>query len=296
VVWLSVPSMLNFQYGQFHVSTIALAAGAMIAFDRGRGVLGGALLASAILAKGFPAVLLVPMVLRRRWRDVGSTLVWAAGMTVVAWAVIGSEPFYAFFDYHLARLRSGEAFAFHEVWPDFAAPLLAGNVSVYSLVLKLQELGLAGATEWAARAAHGVFSFAVIVAAALIARVRGRREQAPAWLALVTMASMTSPAAWGDYVPVGTVWLATFLAAAATRSGGVAGAFIALTAATSWLLPGVVPIGDFPSANASMVMSVAYTLLLIAFNVWVVVCVARVSLPRSIAPLFRREPARAHTA
>lgn len=292
VVWLSVPSMLNFQYGQFHVSTIALAAGAVVAFDRRWRSLGGALLAASILAKGFPGILLVPLLLQRRWKEAGSTLAWAAGLTVAAWAVIGWEPFAAFFQYHLPRVRSGEAFAFHEAWPDFAAPLLAGNVSVYSLVLKLRELGVAGANEWAARAAHGVFSFGVLALAALAARVQDRRGRALVWMGLITLASMTSPAAWGDYVPVAAVWLATFLVPSVLR-GGIRGACILVAAATSIVLPGVVPIGNFPGAELSMVMSIGYTLLLITFSTWVVLRAAPERARAAIAPLYRTEPATA---
>jgi hypothetical protein len=92
------------------------------------------------------------------------------------------------------------------------------------------------------------------------------------------------------------VWLATFLAAGAFRGVG-ARTFVATTAVASIVLPGVVPIGDFPSADASMVMSIAYTLLLIAFNAWVVGEAAGVmrSARSAIEPLYRTEPGRAHT-
>jgi hypothetical protein len=290
-IWISVPSMLNFQYGQFHVSTIALAAAALIAFDRRRAVLGGSLLATAILSKGFPGILLIPMLLQRRWKDAGSTLAWAVGLSVVAWAVIGWEPFASFLHYHLPRVRSGEAFAFHEVWPDFAAPLLAGNVSLYSLVLKLDRLGVAGATEGVARTVHGIFSIGVLGVAVLAARARSRRAWAVSALAVLNLAAMTSPAAWGDYIPVGTLWLTSLMAAAVARTTG-AGSFVAVAAATSFLLPGVVPIGDFPSAVPSMVISIAYTLLVVAFNGWAAARPLEAVAPVT-RPAFRREPATA---
>lgn len=264
LVWISVPSMLNFQYGQFHLSTIALAVAALMAFDRRRAVLGGALLASAILAKGFPGILLVPLVLKRRWSEAASTMAWCAGLTALAVAVLGPEPFAAFLQYHLPRVRSGAAFAFHEVWPEFLAPLFAGNISPYSLVLKLRELGVAGAGEGVARAVQGMFTIGVVGLGVLASRVQSRRAFALAGVALVNLAAMTSPAAWGDYVPVGTLWIATFLVA--RGRGAVATPLAAAAGAMSFLLPGVVPIGNFLAAVPSMVLSIVCTVLLVAFN------------------------------
>ncbi|MBZ0269353.1 DUF2029 domain-containing protein, partial [bacterium] len=104
LLWISVPSLLNFQYGQFHVTTIALAVGALVAFERRRDALGGLLLAVAVLAKGFPGIVLLPMVLQGRWRSVGWTAGWAAAWSFVAWGVLGPEPFHAFVAHHVANL------------------------------------------------------------------------------------------------------------------------------------------------------------------------------------------------
>jgi hypothetical protein len=168
----------------------------------------------------------------------------------------------------LPRLRSGSAFAFEEAWPDFRSWLLAGNVSLFSFVRKLGDLGLAGMTDDLARMVHGAFSVVVLAVAVLVSRVRSRERRAVAWLALLNLAAMTSPAAWGDYVPLGTLWMLTFLVGgAATRAETVAAA-----AAVSFcvLLPGIVPIGNFPSPTAAMAMSVFGTLVLLATNAWVV--------------------------
>jgi hypothetical protein len=265
VLWISVPFMLNFQYGQFHVSTIALAIAAFLAFERKRHVAGGALLAAAILAKGFPGILVLPLLFGRRWKDFLSTAAWAVALTGLAWVVIGWDPFAAFFEYHLPRVRSGVAFAFEQVWPELTTYLLAGNVSPHSLVRKLADLGAPGMTETAAKTVHGLFSLGVAAAAVFSARIRSRRHRALAWLALINLASMTSPAAWGDYVPAGTLWLLTFLTGDAARGRRVA-PLLAVTWVLSFLLPGVVPIGSFPSATPSLVLSILLTLVLIVFN------------------------------
>lgn len=66
----SLPVMLNFQFGQFHAMTIILATAGMVTFEKQRTVAGGAFLGFAILAKIFPALLLVYLVAQRRWREV----------------------------------------------------------------------------------------------------------------------------------------------------------------------------------------------------------------------------------
>jgi hypothetical protein len=265
VVWISVPVMLNFQYGQFHVSAIALTVGAFLAFERGRSAAGGALLAAAILAKGFPGIVILPLLFGRRWREVGSTTAWAAALTVLAWAVIGWDPFVSFFQYHLPRLRSGVAFAFEQAWPELTDYLLAGNVSPHSLVRKLAQLGVPGMTETIAKSVHGVFAMVLAVAAILSARVRDRRRRGLVWLALINLAAMTSPAAWGDYVPAGTLWLLTFVTVDMVRSRLTA-PVVAAAWVFSVLLPGVVPIGSFPSATPSLVLSIVCTLVVAGIN------------------------------
>jgi alpha-1,2-mannosyltransferase len=265
VLWISVPSMLNFQYGQFHVTAIALAVAAFLAFERERRIVGGALLAAAILTKGFPAIVLVPLVVGRRWKDVIAVGMWGAAFTAVAWAVLGNEPFAAFFQYQLPRVRSGVAFAFEEAWPDFRGLLLAGNISVHSVVRKLGDLGLPGMSELVARTAHGVYSLAVIGFAVWGARARTREGRALVWLAVLNLAAMASPAAWGDYVPIGTLWLLTLLASRRLREL-VTMPLLVVTWVITFLLPGVVPIGNFPPLVPSFILSILCTIVLICCN------------------------------
>lgn len=266
LLWISVPSMLNFQYGQFHVTTIALALGAFVAFERGRHGFGGSLLAASILAKGFPGILMIPLLLQRRWRAVAWTGVWSVAFTLVTWGVLGSDVFVAFFSHHLPRLRDGSAFAFETAWPELLTPILAGNVSPFALVRKLGELGVPGMSTDLALAFHTGYGFLLLGAAVLAARVHDARRRALVWLALINLSAMTSPAAWGDYVPLGTLWLLTLMI------GGTSGRralWITLAGFVCFLLPGVVPLGSFPSDVASMWLSVATTVLLLGLNGWV---------------------------
>jgi len=150
-------------------------------------------------------------------------------------------------------------------------------VSVFALVRKLGDLGVAGATDTLARILHGGFTLGVLGLAVLAARVQGSRPRALAWFALLNLAAMTSPAAWGDYVPVGTLWMLTFLMVGSDR---IRPAVWAGVGVLSFLLPGVVPIGSFPGPALAMALSVVGTLVWIAVNGWIVAREARPPAPR----------------
>ena len=108
----SISTMLNFQFGQFHAMAIMLAIAAMVAFDRRRLAVGGALLSFAILSKIFPGLLLVVLAGQRRWREIGWTLVFGVAFVMLALLILGTDPFVAFVSYQLPRIVSGEAFSF----------------------------------------------------------------------------------------------------------------------------------------------------------------------------------------
>jgi len=67
LMWLGVPTMLNFQYGQVHLLVLAASVAAMVAFAARRDVVGGALLGGAVMTKVFPGLLLVVLLVQRRW-------------------------------------------------------------------------------------------------------------------------------------------------------------------------------------------------------------------------------------
>ncbi len=54
-VWVAVPTLQTFQFGQFHMSAFALAVAGMLAFETRRIGLGGALLGAAVVTKLYPA-------------------------------------------------------------------------------------------------------------------------------------------------------------------------------------------------------------------------------------------------
>ena len=109
LVWLSMPTLVTLQFGNFQLVGIAGAILAMLAFESDRNILGGALLAPLALSKVFPGILVLLLLWQRRWRAAA----WTAGFTIVVFVgsvlVLGEAPYRALLSYHLPRLSSGAA-------------------------------------------------------------------------------------------------------------------------------------------------------------------------------------------
>jgi len=267
-VWLlplvtaSFPFLHNLQFGQFHLAAIVLAVAAMLLFERGRPAVGGALLAAAILAKVFPAVLLPLLLARGRLRALAWTAAFGLAITLAALAVVGPAPFEAFLAYQLPRLGDGSAFAFDEAWPELADLVIADNQGVFGLARKL------GAAKPLAASVARIFGLGVVGVAALVGlrRRNGSRLAVGAgWLALLGLGSLSSPGAWGDYVPVTAVWLLSLLALPMMRSRSAAAVL-----GTAWLfqlfLVGTMPIGDWTPVRLMVpVSAIGATVLLALF-------------------------------
>jgi hypothetical protein len=260
LVMVSFPALHNFQFGQFHLPAIALAVAAMLAFARHRRATGGALLAVAILAKMFPAVLLALLLGQCRLRELAWTAAFGALITLVALAVLGPAPFVAFFDYHLPRLGDASAFAFGEAWPELAELVVIDNQGVFGLALKL------GVEKTSAGTASRLFGIVVFVVAAVVGLRRdagSRLLRASSWLALLGLGSLASPGAWGDYVPVVAVWLLSLLAVPLTATRGRALAF-GLAAVFQFFVLGTMPLGSWAPIGPMLVVSAAGALILLA--------------------------------
>lgn len=259
-VLASFPVLYNFQYGQFHLATLCLAVLGMLAFARRWRVAGGFLLAAAILAKLFPAVLLAPLAARRRVRELAWTAAWGVALTALALAVFGPAPFTAFFQHHLPQLSSGAAFAFDELFPSLADLVIADNQGVFGLAVKL------GATKAAAAAINRAFTVGVLLLAA-VAGLRfagaGRWARGSLWLALLGLGSLASPGAWGDYVPVVAVWLLALVAARALERRWLRWP-LAVVAAFQVLLLGTMPVAGWGPPEVMIPVSALGVVTLLA--------------------------------
>jgi hypothetical protein len=269
ILWISFPVLSNLQYGQFHMMSIMLAVAAMMWFAEEKYFLGGASLAFAMLSKVAPAILLVYLIARRRWREVAWTLGYCAAFTLLAVAVIGTKPFTAFVEYQLPSLQSGVAFSFAEVWPDFRDLIIAGNQSPFGMIYKLGALGVPGMIAGVANAAHLAYSAIVFVMALIVARVDGNRYRyLLIWLALLNLAALVSKGAWGDYIPIGTLWLMTFMVRELASSPrkrllmGICWVFMFLSL-------GVIPMPGLGNPSVYISLALVGMLITISFNIWV---------------------------
>ena len=212
-VWLTPwvllsPSIVGtLQAGNVHLLFVAAAVAAMLLFERQRHAAGGAILAYAIVSKLFPGVLLFYLLLRRDWRAVGWTAVWAVVLVAITFADVGAVPFAAFLE-HLPGLLSGEAFpAFRS-----AAPI-AVNESIPGLAFKIGVLGGPSLGFGASRILGWAYTLVVVGVTAWLALRPARRGREPlVWIVILVLATMRSP-----FLPMyGTfpsLWLATLLAA-----------------------------------------------------------------------------------
>jgi hypothetical protein len=209
--WVLAPPVIvgTLQVGNIQLLVIGAALAAMLLFERGRHATGGALLAYATASKLFPGILLLYLLLRRDWRAVGWTAVWAVVLLGLTLADVGTAPFVVFTE-HLPRLLTGEAF------PAFRNPNAIGvNESIPGLVFKIGLLGGPSLGFGAARVVGWIYTVVVVAATVWLARRRPSDGLEPlAWLVILILATMRSPFL-PLYAAFPSLWLATLLAAVA---------------------------------------------------------------------------------
>ncbi|MEQ9366984.1 MAG: glycosyltransferase family 87 protein [Leptospirales bacterium] len=225
VIWISLPTLVNLQLGNIHLLIYVACLGAMIAFEKrrtGGDVLGGALLAFAILAKIFPGILVLYLLLQRRLKPVVWVGVFGLVYSALALAVFGLRPFVDYITYDIPKIASGELFDF--VWT--FTPAILVNYSPFGIPFKLQLVGLEFADPLAiSRVIILVYTALVLGLLVLVSlRLKKREdngEQGPrfrltrivVWLALLALMSYRSPFAPWTYGAVGGVWLFAAFAA-----------------------------------------------------------------------------------
>lgn len=240
LLFASIPTMFDLQFGQFHFMAVALTVLAMIAFHTRRNMAGGALLAFAILGKLFPAMFLLYLALRREWRAASWTVAFLALFTLLSIPIVGWNPLEKFFTFQLPRIATGEAFSFLYK-PGIPVFFQSRNFSITSIVPKLGLLGVPGMTRALGLALTWGFTLAILAFNQRAARgTRSRLDEARTWLALITIASFRAPFAPSSYVTVTPLWLLTYLA------GAIRGRFLVLLGfIVAWLLiVGAPPLPD----------------------------------------------------
>lgn len=271
LVIVSPAALYAYQYTQFHFLAILMAVAGMLAFEKNRHALGGALLAFAIAGKIFPGFLVILLLAQRRWKP----LAWTAGFgliyTAIALAVLGLAPFSAFISYQLPRLQSFAAFAFLDTWPEVRFELITANLSPYGQIIRLGEMGMTGMSAEFASGVNSLFVLLLVAAIVYSARtVLTKEGRVRTWIGILGLASMASPAAWGDYVPLPALWLLTTLPGEAVISR-VRTAVTAVCWIFFYFLVGVVPIGTFPAPALTYTLSSLCFILLVVMQGWLVV-------------------------
>jgi alpha-1,2-mannosyltransferase len=210
----SLPVMLNFQFGQFHAMTVILAIAGMVAFEKQRTVTGSVFLGFAILAKIFPALLLVYLVAQRRWREILWTFIFVVVFSGLSLAILGVAPLKAFLSFELPRLMNGQAFTFidREGLPLF---IKARNFSIYGFIVKLRLLGISGLTDTVFKLLQWVYMIVILVLTFFAARKHSnssRLIKAQMWISILVLVSLRSPVAPSAYVVVPALFLLALLA------------------------------------------------------------------------------------
>lgn len=207
------------QIGNVHVLVIALSLLAMIAFEERHPLVGGALLGFATVTKIWPAILVVHLLMQRRWKSVFYWAIAVAVYTFGAFLLFGPEPYWDYITYGLPRIQSGEAFASMRWYP----PTIAENMSIFGIPHKLYALGLLP-SEPLLLSPVLAWSFTAVIGVIVIATELRRREGAQGndndrlirvqlWLALLTLVQLRSPFLPWHYGVISTLWLLLFLAA-----------------------------------------------------------------------------------
>jgi hypothetical protein len=261
VIWLLPHVFVTLQVGNAHMAVTVMAMLGMVAFDRGRPALGGALLAFAILSKISPGLLGVVLLAQRRWRDALWTAGFGLGWTLLALIVFGPAPFQAFVFYELPRLDSGAALEFFTK-NDFD---LASNMAPFGVPFKLEKLGIAIDDVWAIAAKIGLaFTVFAFVLSALggyrtaASPLGDRRIQAGMWLAVLTLGALRSPFA-PPYVSFSALWLLSLWVAEVERGRQAAALTLVLV-----LMLGM-PLASVP---ALVILSLINQATLLGMIVW----------------------------
>lgn len=260
ILFASLPVLATLQIGNFQIAVVVTSVLAMVAFDKRREGIGGALLAFTILSKLSPGVLGIVLLAQRRWR----AALWTAGLGLFFLALsaltLGPNPIKSFLTYTLPRLMSGEALGFLDDTPFN----IITNMAPFGLPFKLQLMGLELPDPWTiARPLGRAYTAALVVLAILAARrpSTDRRDQALVWMSLLVLAALQSPFAPG-YTLIALLWAITLLAVEVrTKRGGVALVLLclALTAVPPW-----------PSLALFAIHSAAQSLLALAIPIWLI--------------------------
>jgi hypothetical protein len=230
VVWASLPTLATLQLGNVHVAAVYVGSlVAMILFAHRRHEwAGGALLAFAIVSKVSPVLMLVYLLVQRRWKALGWTAAAGAAYALATLAALGTGPYEAFFSNGMwQKLATGR---FHADFVLHETAAIINNYSPFGIPYKIDLLTDIGDPFPAAQIVANIYTLALLVLVVVLARrwqrlspgtpggSRERAELLVTWLAILTLASFRAPFGPWTYIAVGSAWL--FAAYAALMPSG----------------------------------------------------------------------------
>lgn len=216
---LCAPTVLTtLRIGNAHVLIVAISLLAMIAFEEDHPLVGGALLGFATVAKIWPAVLIVYLILQQRWKPVfycASAMVFFA---LGGFLLFGFAPYQNFLAFQLPRLASGEAFEFMSR----SLREIVFNMSIFGISHKLYALDLLASPP---KLLSPILNWSFTIFVGLVAVAAGLRRGAVGlendndrliriqlWLTLLTLVQLRSPFLPWIYGVISTLWLLLLLA------------------------------------------------------------------------------------
>ena len=215
---LCAPTVLTtLQIGNVHVLIIAISLLAMIAFEECRPLVGGALLGFATVAKIWPAVLIVYLIVQRRWKPVFYCASAIVGFTLGGFLLFGFAPYQNFLAFQLPRLSSGEAFHYMSR----SLREIVFNMSIFGISHKLYALHLlTSPPKLLSPILNWIFTMLIglVVVATGLRRGAGAIEnnndrlvRVQLWLTLLTLVQLRSPFLPWIYGVISTLWLLLLL-------------------------------------------------------------------------------------
>jgi alpha-1,2-mannosyltransferase len=272
LVVLTTPTVLfSLQMGNFQTTAVALGAVALVLLVTQRIKTGAPILAYVALSKIFPGLLVVYLLLARRWRAVAWTAASGVALLILTVAVLGTRPFADFVHHELPAISDGRAF------PQSERPnVVVSNQSAYGLTVRLRFLGASWLDQPIGLKIASVYGLIVLALAALagwksridLSNAAGRMLLVQTGLALMSLASFRSPFVGGAYGLVSTLWLLTLLAAGSrNRQSAVLWSLAFVACAVGNRLA---PTPGHPSTTFWLAASAAILVVALGANTWAV--------------------------
>lgn len=216
---LCAPTVLTtLQICNVHVLILAISLLAMIAFEEDHPLVGGVLLGFATVAKIWPAILIVYLIVQRRWRRVFYCVIAMTIFVLGGLLLFGLAPYQNFLAFQLPRLSSGEAFDFMARSPRE----IVFNISIFGIPHKLYALHLLASQP---KLLSPVLNWSFIMLIGLVVVAAGLRLgtdtkendndrliKVQLWLTLLTLVQLRSPFLPWIYGVISTLWLLLLLA------------------------------------------------------------------------------------